>query len=435
MYAPAGDQSHIVYTGPVAPPISIHTDFAPSYTQIFHYLEYRLKSHPFSQIDDRRRTLWQLVVGPCLGQRRSRVDRERGNAAEHVTITGMHGLKLRISDIYSALGFTITETDPYPYTNKETPQELDDIHRRILAHYAKWVNVMSDYFDDRADQMPTTVCIMFKTTHTPLLLAPPNAIPSQSLATPGPRTHMAVFSNLPMNDKEKGLKLQKQNLEGLIKHLTFSGKLSPMELRWIAIQFGHCAETLGWLYLLDPEVLQQCFLNGMAVPTAAFRAATRYSKTTTLGVLKGPCPNCRYVIKMINECMMAVRPEQTQAAFRYGDRAGSTQIIPTRLGTVVLQQGMWTTRLAPRQASHILCTLQFLRISWMRTSDRASRLRLRGMLETCLQDSDPTADWSNHRPWCIAPNETGVEPRVWTAICAKMKRMYSQVSPVPEIHS
>ncbi|KAJ6529016.1 hypothetical protein DFH09DRAFT_1094152 [Mycena vulgaris] len=392
--------------------------------------------------------------------------------AEHVAIQGQHGLKLRISDIYTALGFVITETDPYSYSGGETPQQLDNIHPKILAHYGKWVNILSGYFDDKKDAMPSTVCIMFKTTHTPLLLAPPNSDSNPGLQTAPPshmagssrmKIQMAVFPNLSKVLKDAGLTLQKKNLDGLIKQLQFSNRLSVDEVQWIQKQFGHCAETLGWLYLLDPEVVGQCFLNGMAVSTVVFKAMGQYNPNTMSSALKGACNNCKYVIKMVNESMTAVRPEQPQNTppFLYSDRTGDTQSIPGRTGPICANDRCEKKSVSAVQCICMVvwyCSSQCRQHHWARyhrkvcphynfcawpqcnypTPDNAAdacRYVTCGGACSKNQNKSPARyctaghrdqDWLHHRTWCQDPAAIGVEPRTQQAMTAKMHMMYGR---------
>ncbi|KAJ6492783.1 hypothetical protein C8R47DRAFT_1270101 [Mycena vitilis] len=109
--------------------ISIHTDFSPTVNEIIHYMGHRLQSsqyRPTRQGSDRRSDLWNVVIKPCLNDKTSRLLRDNGTTANYVTITGTHGLKLRISDVYSALGYVITETDPYTYSEYGKIEEIQD---------------------------------------------------------------------------------------------------------------------------------------------------------------------------------------------------------------------------------------------------------------------------------------------------------------------
>ncbi|KAJ7038951.1 hypothetical protein C8F04DRAFT_1088044 [Mycena alexandri] len=273
--------------------------------EILHYMESRLKSLPFGE-DTEKARLWKTIVQPCTVARTSRLLRTTG-VAEHVTVPGAHGLQLRISDVYSALGYIITETDRRSYSAEEleNPGKLNDIHHKILAHFGKWVNILATHFDeDPNDTMPTTVCIMFGNTTDPLSSAPPML--------------MAVFPNLSGAFKDEGLKLQKDNLDGIKPGLRFSNKLSPEQKKWLEKAFGHCSETLGWLYLIDPQaVIPECFLYGLTVMTSVFRSMTRYSVSKTKAALRSPCPNCIYTIRSINEALQSGR---AFAAFRYSDQ-------------------------------------------------------------------------------------------------------------------
>ncbi|KAJ7748075.1 hypothetical protein B0H16DRAFT_1849700 [Mycena metata] len=298
--------AHTAYQGAAPPPrvISIHKHFDPTVDEIIHYME--LKSHLFN--DPEKAKLWDTVIKPCLDAERSRLVPRNTGVAEHVTVPGTYDLKMRISDIYSALGYIVTETDRYQYTEQDLkdPARLTQIHHKILGHFGKWVNILSSKFEQPDDAMPSTVCIMF---------GPPTN-PSSSTQP----LLMAVFPNLSGASKKEGLKLQQDNLDGITSGLAFSNKLSPREKLWVEQAFGHCSETLGWLYLIDPHaVIPPCLLYGLTVKTAIFRWMERYSVTQMKADLRSPCQNCISVIKNINEALQSASPHSS-ATFRYTDQ-------------------------------------------------------------------------------------------------------------------
>ncbi|KAJ7038936.1 hypothetical protein C8F04DRAFT_1179269 [Mycena alexandri] len=216
--------------------------------------------------------------------------------------------------------------------------------------------------------MPTTVCIMFGKHGEPLLSAPPP---------------MALSPNLSGTRKNEGLKIQKKNLDGIMLGLKLSNILGPQQLGWVDSHLGHCAETLGWLYLLDPRAVKQFFLHGLTVDTLVFHAMRHYSRTAIRAALKSPCENCKMVIKMINETMEAARPPQNNslsAAFRYSDQ---TPIYTSDMRVGIITPGpqgppgLWKKGLG--EALQDLPTLQFLCMAGMPVPDRKRDIIVRAV--------------------------------------------------------
>ncbi|KAJ7130291.1 hypothetical protein C8R44DRAFT_905683 [Mycena epipterygia] len=223
--------------------------------------QYRSKSRPFIDVDDGRRDLWTTIISRCIRAKRSRLYKPVNHPGaplelEYITVTGLHGLKLRISDFYSAMGLVITDTDPYPYQSDptkrvETTDEKDELHMRMLATYSKWITIAArNHFNDPGDAIPSTACVMYVKTPSsvrPVLSMSADEVPQVSTQSPGPYYAAAVFPNLSGALKNLALQLQQQNLQGFKKELEFLG-ISPQELAgfddW---HFGHCSEILALL--------------------------------------------------------------------------------------------------------------------------------------------------------------------------------------------
>ncbi|KAJ7911445.1 hypothetical protein B0H13DRAFT_2481391 [Mycena leptocephala] len=306
--------------------ISIHTHFSPSALQIMKYMEKRATSPSFVGIDEGHAKLWPMLQ-QCLKEGYSRRLRRTGRIdlngnpeleLDYITVTGLHGLRMRISDFYSALGFIVSETDPYPYDGNESPARKQDINFALLAHYTKWVDVLSKS-PFLKDSGPTTTCVMYGRTVVPS--SEPPFIPA------------AVFPNLSGAHKDAALKLQQENIQGFIEGLIING-VSPQQLAGFQVHFGHCAEVLALLYMLDPKTASQVFLHGVAAAVAPLRAMLSYDAALFKTRLTGACTNCQYLIRAINE-EMGPRSGDVPA-LRYSDRARAPpkryqQDIATRL--------------------------------------------------------------------------------------------------------
>ncbi|KAJ7108057.1 hypothetical protein C8R43DRAFT_1114134 [Mycena crocata] len=189
--------------------------------------------------------------------------------------------------------------------------------------------------------MPNTACIMYRKTNAGpknLLLAPPvdQSQTHTTQSTPPPmRTQTAVYPNLSGPMKDLGLLLQKRNIDGLALGLKFHQTMSPLQMRWFQSQLGHCSEILGWLYLLDPDMIFTCFLSGIASGIEHLRTMKNFERHSMTKALKPACLNCCYVVRMVNAAMEAKRlassgPSSTSfnPRFQYNDRVGSTALIP-----------------------------------------------------------------------------------------------------------
>ncbi|KAJ7746320.1 hypothetical protein B0H16DRAFT_1557021 [Mycena metata] len=278
--------------------ISIFRDFAPTALQIYWYMEERCVSQPFlSAVQDDRHRI-KAFLAKCISKRTSRTMRATGRSGldgrpemelDYLTLTGLHGLTLRISDIYSLLGFIITETEPYPENPGETTAQKDANHLAILAHYTKWIDILANSgWWNGTDSFPSSTCIMW--VRTAVNSAEGTFIP------------MAVFPNLSGSHKYEALHLQQQNIQGFINGLKING-VSPRVLEGVASHFGHCAEILALLYMLDPLTASQCFLRGAAAETAPLHAAKIYDPEQFRKKMKKACANCQYMLRRINEKM------------------------------------------------------------------------------------------------------------------------------------
>ncbi|KAJ7849689.1 hypothetical protein B0H14DRAFT_3137921 [Mycena olivaceomarginata] len=231
----------------VLPSISIHNNFSPSAPSIVHYLEERCKAVPFANaMDAGRQQLWNFIKG-CLTARSSRYrintgtywsDGKPRRATARISLTGLHGNVMVISDFYSALGFIISETDSYQYHGRETATEKNNIHLKILAFYTKWITnvARSTYFGENGkdEAGPSTACIVFSPTQ-----------PFQTVAVP-----CAMFPNLSPAMKAEGRGIQQENLQNFIAGLGINGS-SPRELQNEAVAnrrlgVNTSVKTVGW---------------------------------------------------------------------------------------------------------------------------------------------------------------------------------------------
>ncbi|KAJ6577487.1 hypothetical protein B0H19DRAFT_1062098 [Mycena capillaripes] len=344
--------------------ISIHTHFAPTAKEIVNYVQERSTSSEFVSKSEGHAQMWPMLQR-CLQSRRMRAtgrflpnSRVVEMELDSITVTGLHGLKMRISDFYSALGFIITETDPYKsYTRipgknnvvRDTAARKEGIHVSILAHYTKWIDVLSKSRDYFIDSAPSTTCIMYHRTAVPG--SEPPFIPA------------AVFPNLSEAHKDTALRLQQENIQGFVQGLIINGA-SPRELVGHDVHFGHCAEVLALLYMFDPMTASGCYLHGMAATVAPLRAMNQYDETLFKTRLIKACINCQYLIRAIND-KMGLRSAGTPA-LHYSDRAA---VPPTHLppptqcenaaNVLVLQYGMHGDGL---EASSKLPTLPEVRL-------------------------------------------------------------------------
>ncbi|KAJ7348071.1 hypothetical protein DFH08DRAFT_808834 [Mycena albidolilacea] len=279
--------------------------------QIVHYLEERCKAVPFaSAVDAGRQQLWNFIKG-CLTARSSRYrintgtywpDGKPRRATARISLTGLHGNVMVISDFYSALGFIISETDSYQYHGRETATEKNNIHLKILAFYTKWITnvARSTYFGENGnDAGPSTACIVFSPTQ-----------PFQTVAVP-----CAMFPNLSPAMKAEGRGIQQENLQNFIAGLGINGS-SPRELQNEAVHFGDCAEVLALLYMFNPMAAATCFLHGMTAPVEAMFDERAYNADHFRNRLMPACLNCKYIIRCIHHAM-----EQRQSSLSYFDLA------------------------------------------------------------------------------------------------------------------
>ncbi|KAJ7318815.1 hypothetical protein DFH08DRAFT_819706 [Mycena albidolilacea] len=339
-----------------SPTISIHDPgkFTPTWREvrfipscsivIKDYVYIRSHSHPFVDVDEGNKLLWSTVIKGCMDSRRSRCLLP-GSQTElaQVTVKGLHGLKLRIADFYSAL-----ETDPYYFEADQNPNdtEMEAVHLRMLANYCSWIRIAATSYFVNEDSAPTTACVIYTTTHQRKvlpILAPTGGAPgAQPVLKPGSgrfRLDAAVFPNLSEYLKDEARKLQEKNLQGFMEGLTFTG-LSPLAIQELGIHWGHCAETLALLYMLDPEVSVQYFLNGMAADVRSIHKLNgRYNRIKFVQeMLKPACTNCQTVIHSINDEMQIIAKQRNQRTgiggpFIYLDR-GSKMIPGKRLPEV-----------------------------------------------------------------------------------------------------
>ncbi|KAJ7431463.1 hypothetical protein B0H11DRAFT_2298317 [Mycena galericulata] len=332
MYAPhapypGGPPINYQHLVPPPPPISIHTHFSPKFVQIVHYLEYRSQSYPFVDAGDGRRDLWNTIIHKCLTSRRSRCEKPRINPnspveLECITVTGLHGLQLRISDFYSALGLIITETDPYPYNGTETSLQKDEIHMKMLATYTKWISISGVYFNAPKDGVPSATCIMYVKTSTQAVPILSTSEEPQADGPPVPQTHFipaALFPNLSAMLKDEALKVQQENLQGFMRGLEFLGIAPLVRMGW-GSHFGHCAEALALLYLLDPDTASRCVIDGVATKVSYIHTMNEYNLQQFRKKVTPACANCRYIFRAINEAMGSTRSNGARA-FSYNDRA------------------------------------------------------------------------------------------------------------------
>ncbi|KAJ6544659.1 hypothetical protein DFH09DRAFT_1088524 [Mycena vulgaris] len=293
MYAPASGGPPIHYQYPAARRISIHTWFGqnPGSGEPRSEESWDKFHGRWPDLGSEVRTVPRLLGGPDRSSNRKlllrvapnpaslyRSEKEEGrhhsktsrsmkaktayNAhlspeLEYITVAGIHGLKMRISDFYSAMGLIITETDPYPYTGKETPLQKDAMHLKMLATYSKWVDIAAkEHFNAYGDDGPSTACIVYVRTAVtsaayPTATATTVTSPILSTADPAPKTNFipaAVFPSLSGALKHDALRLQQENLQGFLEQLEIIG-VSPQELAGFQVHFGHCAEALALLYL------------------------------------------------------------------------------------------------------------------------------------------------------------------------------------------
>ncbi|KAJ7481476.1 hypothetical protein FB451DRAFT_129687 [Mycena latifolia] len=313
MYAPYFPvRPEDVYQQPRTRSISIYDDFNPTWEEIVHYLEYRSTSRPFVDATDGRRNLWSTVISRCLTTQQSRNAKQtppgRPIELEYVTVTGLHGLKLRISDFYTALGLIITETEPYIYHGYESDEQIEEIHLKMLATYSKWILIASDaYFRDP----PTTACVMFVkdlqlvSAKRPILSASSEPMPELG-SSYAAQTFMpaACFPNLSGVLKSEAVKLQQKNLQGFANGFQLSGK-SPQELRGMAVQYGHCSEGPALLYMLDPTNTHlRSYLWGAATHVQTVKLMEQYEQLERnwfKRALIKACLNCHYMIRAANE--------------------------------------------------------------------------------------------------------------------------------------
>ncbi|KAJ7163906.1 hypothetical protein C8R43DRAFT_257579 [Mycena crocata] len=335
MYSLATGGSRFKYESDVTQDISIHRHFSPTWLEIRYYLEKRSRSYLFVNAAGGREHLWGLIR-KCIASRTTRCLKSSAQHTnsepelEYVTVTGMHGLKLRISDVHASLGLLITETDPLPVVNGESQNDVKEKHLKMLATYTKWIDIAQAWFTgDPSDVAPSTACLMYTKTTT--------RVPEIVLTTGGIQrpaysyVPIAVFPNLSAHLKSAALKLQQENLQGFKDGLAFAG-LSPQELAGYDVLFGHCAELLALLYMLDPDSESRVYLNGVTTQVAPIRGMSVYRADLFKSKLKLACANCQYVIRSINDAMGKIR-EGGIHAFQYSDKA--SEYSSTRRATSV----------------------------------------------------------------------------------------------------
>nr|GAT59697.1 predicted protein [Mycena chlorophos] len=147
--------------------ISIHhdTNFALSAAGIEQYMKQRVK------------LLSDVIAGQQLEQfihaafrtKHTRVVEEQRDTRRpsrrllSIEVTGSFGLKFRISDIYTLLGYLISETDRYSYTGNEENDQLCLIHLKILAFYERWIRQLAQQLiSDPSEVAPNTACVMYR---------------------------------------------------------------------------------------------------------------------------------------------------------------------------------------------------------------------------------------------------------------------------------
>ncbi|KAJ7510508.1 hypothetical protein B0H11DRAFT_1191941 [Mycena galericulata] len=448
MYSPRPGPP-ITYEHPPHPPISIHTHFNPYFEQIVHYLESRSKSRPFVDADGRR-NLWDTVLRRTLRLKQSRCMKQQSQTAnsapelEYITVTGIYGIQLRISDFYSAMGLVITDTDPYPYTGRESRNEKDEIHLKMLATYTRWIDIAAQaHFNAHGDHIPSTACIMYMKNPTPIPNQPAAPILSTSGPDPGtgtPAQHFipaAVFPSLSGLLKNEALKIQKQNLQGFLDGLQFLG-MSPQELRGFEVHFGHCAEALALLYMFDPEAVR-CYLHGIATDVAPIRGMTSYNPQHFRMRLKKACLNCQYVIRVLNDAKGSQRAGG-ELPFTYSDRAEPN---PDQRRHTVVPNSVKCFRYKCNNTSVRSEECPYCRTAWycsktcrdsdwkyhghgcarfkrcakclLPQADRACQgcLRVGRIPARYCTDAHRLEDWPSHQQWCQDLRNNGPPPQLW----------------------
>ncbi|KAF8177080.1 hypothetical protein K438DRAFT_2022360 [Mycena galopus ATCC 62051] len=282
--------------------ISIHRDFSPTWDQIEHYVKIRSNALPFCGASEGHQNLWRTVLEPSIDEGRSRTYIPGSKLLAHVTVKGIHGIPLRIADFYSALGLIITETDPWPFSGRESQDIIKRINHKMLATFMKWIYISArGHF---ADPPPNT------------------ASPEKKLKKHHQRYTMkvAVSPNLSGWLKDDAVKLQQANLshENLERFLRGLGFEEPSQLAFKLgeYQWGHCAETLALLYMLEPSAAVQCLLSGVAANMAPIGDMAQYNHDSFQTMLKPACENCQLIFRTIDHAMRGApgRPSGSVAA-------------------------------------------------------------------------------------------------------------------------
>ncbi|KAF7302050.1 hypothetical protein MIND_00771500 [Mycena indigotica] len=173
-------------------------------------------------------------IGKCLREKQTRC--KKSGVLVSIRVFGRFQCEITISDLYNAIAFLISETDPYPYVGTESVETLQCIHRQILAHYTKWNYTLFKALFHREGFMPMTTCIMYRAreadsdSNVPCYIA---ALGS-SLGGPG-------------HSKKEAELIQSASIQRVFPAINRHGLQSPEELKGHDVPLGICAELQAWL--------------------------------------------------------------------------------------------------------------------------------------------------------------------------------------------
>ncbi|KAJ7825384.1 hypothetical protein B0H14DRAFT_2820655 [Mycena olivaceomarginata] len=433
---------------PVQPAISIHRDFSPTAKQIMEYMENGCQA----LIRRGGQTIqgYQSLLALSARWREKRISRVRSQTnpghIDYVELYGRSGIQMKICDFYSALGYIISQADPFTYTGRETIEEKRSIHVKMLATYANWIIIVSSRFTDQP--APSTACVIYEPDNNP--------VPA------------AVFPNLSGDDqmKKKGRGNQQLNLHEFILQLGIDinfATASPREKNGGKVQFGDCAEINCLIFMFDPKTAAHYFLNGMAADVTKMPTRTNPNWVYNEGhfcsqVLKRACANCEYIVRVVNSAMVnaaiatAVAPAggftlaNTPGGFRYRDLAPPSQVLPTKSHRTCVST--LCQRPALVQFQCVGCKTAMWCCNDCRENGMPEHQRTCAMLQCCAKcyqrnpqricrgcakvpgriparycsESHEKEHRSIHGRWCEDPNNTGVIPQMHSAMGHDLSR-------------
>ncbi|KAF7292959.1 hypothetical protein MIND_01195100 [Mycena indigotica] len=311
------------------PPISIHTDFAPSPAKIMEYIVYYTNHHQFLPAHPHIKGQLSAFIQRCQRPFRSKLKQPRfkrtnpspqpgENILHSVQVIGRTGRFFDIYDFYSALGYIISNAELNGIISENNREKTRTFHRKILAYFTKWV--------------ATSAQTIFIGTLPPRMtgIAYRNFVEGATTFQLG-----AVYSCQPertgtAEERAAATKLGLEEGRNLYPGVRYPD-VSRREYTGANVKNGQCLEVhmLSDLLAMDGKD-GKIEIHGMAVQTRVVFPMNSYDDSETnrkefRKALESPCWNCLSLFRSINQAMLA-DPQRddtrTNQAFQFYDQSG-----------------------------------------------------------------------------------------------------------------